>query len=67
MTFRPLAPFWGGVVAGCLIGTAATVGVLYHRPGSAAVNKVGRILGIGQPADGPGSARSVAAQICLRA
>lgn len=39
MTWRTLALLWAGIVVGGLIGTAATVGVLYHRPGSAAGEK----------------------------
>lgn len=50
MTSRPLALLWGGLVVGCLVGTATTVGVLYHRPGSAAVRKVARMLGVGSNA-----------------
>jgi hypothetical protein len=61
MTFRPLTLFWGGVVAGGLVGAAATVGVLYDRPGSAAVKKVGRILGVAPPAGGTWAAGRLAA------
>lgn len=50
MTFKPLTLLWAGLVVGCLIGTATTVGVLYNRPGSAAVRKVARILGVGPEA-----------------
>lgn len=31
MTFKPLTLLWTGFVVGCLIGTATTAGVLYHR------------------------------------
>lgn len=54
MTSRSLVLLCGGVVFGCLVGMAVTVGVLYHRPGSAAVRKVGLILGIGGKADWAG-------------
>lgn len=57
MTWRTLALLWAGIVVGGLIGTAATVGVLYHRPGSAAVGKVARMLGVGSRA-GDASARA---------
>ena len=61
MTFRLLTRFWGGVVAGCLVGAVATVVVLYDRPGSAAVRKVGRMLGVAPQAGGTGAAGSAAA------
>jgi hypothetical protein len=54
MKFRPHTLFVAGVVAGCLVGTAATVGVLYHRPGSAAMRRAGRILGLVPRPDGSG-------------
>ena len=33
MTVRPFALFWGGLVAGCLCGTVATMAMLHKLPG----------------------------------
>ena len=47
MSIEPrLLRFLGGLIAGCACGALVMLALLYDRPGSAAVRKAGRLLGV---------------------